>query len=105
VNRMNVKVPKEIESKYPRTSEMKFPDGSVETVKVPKGYFVSDHNEEREYWKGFEIIEWKDGEKELRVCYWTRKKGTEKWIWGQYATIISYDKLKQLLTIAERDFS
>jgi len=65
--------------------------------------FVPDHNEEREYWKGFEIVEWSSGDRELRVCYWTRKRGTEAWKWGQFNTIISLDKLKRLLEILEKD--
>ena len=28
----------------------------VDYLKVPKAVFVSDHNEQREYWKGFEIV-------------------------------------------------
>ena len=74
---MKENIPKEILSKYPRTSKLTFPNGDVEYQEVSKPFFVSDHNEEREYWKGFEIVKWSGGEKELRVCYWTRKRGTE----------------------------
>jgi len=90
-------VPKEIISKYPRRSRLTFPDGEVEFLKVSDAVFVSDHNPEREYWKGFEIVEWSDGTKELRLCYWTRKKGSESWKWGQFNLVISLDKLKRLL--------
>lgn len=55
----------------------------------------------REYWKGFEIVEWDYGDKELRVCYWTRKRKTEIWRWGQFNTIISLDKLKSLVKMVE----
>jgi hypothetical protein len=58
---------------------------------------------EREYWKGFEAIEWSDGAKELRVCYWTRKRGTKNWVWGQFSTIINLDRLKSLLKMIEKD--
>lgn len=91
----------EIMSKYPRTSKITFPNGEVEYLKVPKAVFVPDHNSEREYWKGIEIVEWSDGDRELRVCSWTRKRGTKKWIWGQFTPIISLDKLKRLLKMAE----
>jgi len=99
---MDHNLPKELASKYPRTSRMRFPDNSIENIKVKRAVFVPDHNEEREYWKGFEEIEWKDGDKELRVCYWTRKRGTESWRWGQFSPIISLDKLKQLLRMIEQ---
>ena len=95
-------IPEEIKSKYPRTSKLRFPDGTVEYLKVPTAVFVSDHNPEREYWKGFEIVEWSGGDRELRVCYWTRKRGTEKWKWGQFNTIISIERLKSLLKMVEK---
>jgi hypothetical protein len=69
-------IPKEILSKYSRTSKLRF-DDEVEVLEVLRAFFVPDHNEEREYWKGFELVEWSSGVKELRVCYWTRKRGTE----------------------------
>ncbi|MDH5439206.1 MAG: hypothetical protein OEZ48_04560 [Candidatus Bathyarchaeota archaeon] len=98
---MEEQVPKEIMMKYPRTSRLTFPDGSVDYLKVAKAVFVSDHNEQREYWKGFEIVEWGDGEKELRVCYWTRLRGTTSWKWGQFSTIISLDRIKRLVKMIE----
>ena len=51
------KVPEEIKSKYPRTSRLTFPDGTIGYLRAPIAVFVSDHNQEREYWKGFEIVE------------------------------------------------
>ena len=98
---MEEKVPEEIMSKYPRTSKLTFPSGEVAYLKVSKAVFVPDHNDEREYWKGFEIVEWSDGNKELRVCSWTRKRGTKKWIWGQFTPIMSLDKLKHLLKMVQ----
>jgi hypothetical protein len=82
-----------------------FPTGEVETLRVPKAVFVPDHNQEREYWKGFEVVEWSSGDKELRLCYWTRKRGTETWRWGQFNTIISLDKLKALLRMVEKEIT
>lgn len=96
-------LPIEITSKYPRNSKLIFPNGDVEFLKVPKAFFVADHNQEREYWKGFEVIEWNTGDKELRLCYWTRKRGTDSWRWGQFNTIISLDKLRALLEMVEKD--
>jgi hypothetical protein len=98
---MEKNIPEEITSKYPRTSTLTFPGDVVEYLKVAKAVFVPDHNEEREYWKGFEVVEWGDGTKEPRVCYWTRKRGTERWRWGQFNTIISLEKLKQLTRMVE----
>ena len=100
---MGEQVPKDITSKYPRISRMKFPNGDVETVQVSKAFFVEDHNQEREYWKGFEIIEWSKGKEELRICYWTRKRGTKKWIWGQFSPIISLEKIWDLLKMLEKE--
>lgn len=99
--KMNESGPQEIKSKYPRTSKLTFPNGDVEYLKVHQAFFVPDHNKEREYWKGFEIVEWDYGDKELRVCYWTRKRRTEIWRWGQFNTIISLDKLKSLVKMIE----
>jgi hypothetical protein len=98
---MNKNVPKEIRDKYSRTSELRFPNGDIEQLKISEAFFVSDHNDEREYWKGFEVVKWSNGDKELKVCYWTRKRGTEKWIWGQFSTIISLDRLKRLIKMVE----
>ena len=94
-------LPVEIARKYPRTGHLTFPDGEVETIRISKKFFVPDHNSEREYWKGFEIIEWSSEHRELRVCYWTRERGTNNWIWGQYSPIISLDKLKALINMVE----
>ena len=97
-------VPEAIKRKYPRKGRLTFPDGSVEVLNIPKAVFVADHNPEREYWKGFELIEWDDGViREVRVCYWTRKRGTDKWIWGQFNTIISLEKLKQLMRMLNKE--
>jgi hypothetical protein len=99
---MNDEVPKEILDKYPRTSKLKFPNGDSEQLEIPKPpFFVSDHNDEREYWKGFEVVKWNSRDKELKVCYWTRERGTEVWRWGQFSTIISLDKLKRLIKMVE----
>ena len=100
------KVPEEIMSKYRdggRTARLSMPDGTKEILKVLKAYFVEDHNRQREYWKGFEVVEWSDGVKELRVCYWTRQRGTKNWVWGQFSTIIDLDRLKSLLKMIEKD--
>jgi len=100
------KVPEEILSKYRdggRTAKLSMPDGSTETLKVLKGYFIPDHNDTREYWKGFEGVEWDNGNKKLRVCYWTRDRGTKKWVWSQFSTIIGLDDLKNLLKMIEKD--
>jgi len=94
-------VPEEIRRKYPRKGRLTFPDESIEVIHIPDAVFVDDHNPEREYWKGFEIIEWEDRTRELRVCYWTRKRGSDKWQWGQFNTIISLDKLKRLIQLLE----
>jgi hypothetical protein len=102
---MESDVPKGITSKYPRTSKLTFPKGDVEILRVPKAFFVPDHNQEREYWKGFEIVEWGSGDKELRFCYWTRERGTESWRWGQFNPIISLDKLKTLLRMVENEIT
>jgi hypothetical protein len=99
------KVPIEIASKYPRTSQLTFPNGDVEFLKVQKAVFMADPNEEREYWKGLEVVEWSSGDKELRLCYWTRKRDTESWRWGQFNTIISLDKLKTLLKMVEEEIT
>jgi len=98
------KTPKEIKDKYPRSSTMTFPDKSVENLDVLEGFFVGDHNKDREYWKGFEVVRWSGGCKELRACYWTRKRGTEKWVWGQFSLILSLDKLRTLMEEAEAWF-
>ena len=97
-------MPEELKRKYPTIGTLRFPktdkyaDGKyVEEVKRKDGVFVEDSNPSREYWKGFELIEWEDGTRELRFCYWTRKRGTESWKWGQFNPIISFDKLKQLV--------
>lgn len=86
-----------------RTATFSMLGDKTETLKVLKAYFVEDHNDEREYWKGFEVVEWDSGIKELRVCYWTRKRGTKPWVWGQFSTIISLDDLKALLKMIEKD--
>lgn len=94
-------IPREIMSKYPRISKLTFPNGDIEYLAVPKAFFVADHNKEREYWKGFEVVEWSDGYRELRVCYWTRKRETKTWKWGQFNTILILDKLKRLIKVVE----
>lgn len=93
-------VPDTIMSKYPRKSRMKFPNGKIVWIDVPDAVFVDDHNEEREYWKGFELVDW-GYTKELRCMYWTRKRGVQKWTYGQFTTIISFEKLKQLISIID----
>ena len=93
-------IPEEIKAKYPRPGYLRPPVD--EEIMCLQGVFVPDHNPQREYWKGFEVIEWSDGTRELRVCYWTRERGTKKWRWGQYNTIISLEKLKLLIAIIER---
>ena len=102
-------MPEELKRKYPTTGTLKFPksdeyaDGKyVEKVKRLDGVFVEDSNSEREYWKGFELIEWENGINELRFCYWTRKRGTKSWKWGQFNPIISFDKLEKLVQMIER---
>ena len=102
-------IPKEIIKKYPTSGTFVYPktdeyvDGKyVETVQRLDGVFIEDSNPAREYWKGFELIEWEDGTRELRFCYWTRKRGTENWKWGQFNPIISFDKLKQLIEMIDK---
>ena len=101
MNIIKESTPIEIRYKYPRLSKITFPNGDVEYLKVHKAVFVPDHNKEREYWKGLEVVEWTDRDKELRVCYWTRKRGTKTWVWGQFSPLISLDKLKCLLKMVE----
>ena len=102
-------MPEEIKRKYPTYGTFKYPktdkyaDGKyVEKVKRLDGVFIEDSNPVREYWKGFELIEWEDGCRELRFCYYTRRRGTESWRWGQFNPIISFDKLKQLIRMVEK---
>ncbi len=102
-------VPEEIKKKYPSIGKFNFPKTDkyangkyVEEVKKLDGVFVEDSNPAREYWKGFELMEWEDGCRELRFCYYTRKRGTESWRWGQFNPIISFDKLKQLIQMVEK---
>jgi len=102
-------MPEEINRKYPSIGEFNYPkadnyaDGKhVEEVKKLDGVFVEDSNPVREYWKGFELIEWEDGSRELRFCYYTRRRGTKSWRWGQFNPIISFDKLKQLVQMVEK---
>jgi len=101
-------MPEELKTKYPTTGTLRFPktdkyvdEKYVELVERKDGVFVEDSNPSREYWKGFELIEWEDGTRELRFCYWTRGKGTESWKWGQFNPIISFDKLKRLVEMIE----
>ena len=96
-----MEIPNEIKSKYPRKSRMKFPNGEIVWVKVPDAVFVEDHNEEREYWKGFELVDWGDG-RELRCMYWTRKRCIQKWEYGQFTPIVSIDKLRRLITMIDQ---
>ena len=103
------KMPEELKRKYPTTGALKFPktdkyadEKYVEVVKRLDGVFVEDSNPSREYWKGFELIEWEDGTRELRFCYWTRKRGTESWKWGRFNPIISFNKLKQLVDMINK---
>ena len=102
-------MPQEIKKKYPSIGTFKFPktdkyaDGQhLEKVKKLEAVFVEDSNPAREYWKGFELMEWEDGCRELRFCYYTRKRGTESWKWRQFSSIISFDKLKQLIQLIEK---
>mgnify|MGYP001152889356 CR=1 FL=1 len=102
-------MPEELKNKYPRPGHLKYPrtdeypdEKFVETIIKKDGVFVEDSNPYREYWKGFELIEWEDATRELRFCYWTRKRGTEKWRWGQFNPIISFHKLKQLIKEIEK---
>ena len=102
-------IPEEIKKKYPSIGTFKFPktdkyaDGQhLEKVKKLEAVFIEDSNPAREYWKGFELMEWEDGCRELRFCYYTRKRGTESWKWGQFNPIISFDKLKQLIQMIEK---
>lgn len=69
-----MRCPKEIKSKYPRRSHVKYRNGSREILEVADAVFVDDHYDEREYWKGFELVEWKDGTRELWFCYWLEKE-------------------------------
>jgi hypothetical protein len=102
MNKTENPVPQEIKDTYPKEGHLAFPNGDVENVEVDYGAFVEDHNEEREYWKGLELIKWNSGHRELRVRYWTRKRGTSPWKWGQFAPIISLSKLKVLLKMVEK---
>ncbi len=102
-------IPEEIKKKYPSIGRFNYPktdkydDGQhVEEIKKLDGIFVEDSNPAREYWKGFELMELEDGCRELRFCYYTRKRGTERWKWGQFNPIISFDKLKQLIQMIEK---
>ena len=101
-------MPEELERKYPATGKLKFPKTDkyvdqkyVEVVKRLDGVFVEDSNPSREYWKGFELIEWDDGTRDLRFCYWTRQRGTKSWKWGQFNPIISFTKLKRLVKMID----
>ena len=98
-------IPEEIKKKYPSIGSFNFPKTNkycVEEVKKLDGIFVEDSNLEREYWKGFELIEREDGHRELRFCFYTRKRGTESWKWRQFNPLISFDKLKQLIQMIEK---
>ena len=101
-------IPEEIKKTYPSIGTFNYPktdksaDGQhMEKVKKLEAVFVEDSNPAREYWKGFELMEWEDGCRELRFCYYTRKRGSESWMWGQFNPIISFDKLKQLIQMIE----
>ena len=97
--------PEEIKKKYPSIGSFNFPKTTkycVEEVKKLDGIFVEDSNLEREYWKGFELIEREDGNRQLRFCFYTRKLGTESWKWRQFNPIISFDKLKKLIQMVEK---
>ena len=102
-------IPEEIKKKYPSIGTFNYPktdkyaDGKyVEKVKKLEAVFVEDSNSAREYWKGFELIEREDGHRQLRFCFYTRKRGTESWKWRQFTSIISFDKLKQLIQMIEK---
>ncbi len=98
-------IPEEIKKKYPSIGTFNYPKTDkyyVEVVKKLEGVFVEDSNPAREYWKGFELIEKKDGNRQLRFCIYTRKRGTESWKWRQFSSIISFDKLKQLIQMIEK---
>ena len=98
-------IPEEIKKKYPSSGTFNQPKTDkyyVEEVKKLDGVFVEDSNPPREHWKGFELIEWEDGHRELRFCGYTRKRGTESWKWRQFNAIISFDKLKQLIQMIDK---
>jgi len=65
--------------------------------------FISDEDYKptRRYWRGVELLEWKDGTKELRFCYKIRLFKNGKWIWvngsqtSLHLTIDTFNKLYQ----------
>ena len=98
-------IPEEIKKKYPSIGTFNFPKTDkyyVEEVKKLDGIFVEDSNPVSECWKGFELIEKEDGNRQLRFCIYTRKRGTESWKWRQFSSTISFDKLKQLIQMIEK---
>ena len=98
-------IPEEIKKKYPSIGSFNFPKNNkycLEEVKKLDGIFVEDSNLERECWRGFELIEREDKTRQLRFCFYTRKRGTESWNWRQFNPIISFDKLKQLIQMIEK---
>lgn len=94
-----MEAPDEIMSKYPKTTHL--PPPVDETIIIHDAVFVADHSDGREYWKGFELVEWSDGTKELRAMYYTRKRGSKRWIYGEDTPIINFDKLKRLISMIE----
>jgi len=98
-------IPEEIKKKYPSMGTFNFPKTDkyyVEEVKKLDGIFIEDSNPVNECWKGFELIEKEDRNRQLRFCIYTRKRGTESWKWRQFSSIISFDKLKQLIQMIEK---
>jgi len=94
------KPPSDILKKYPYTTTL--PKPTSERIELKDVVLVSDHSDGREYWKGFELVHWQNGVRELRCMYWTRRRGTKRWIWGEKSPIVSFERLTKLISMAKK---